>query len=76
MMQSQRSWSQRTAYCVIAIYIKCPESANPLRQKVNDCLSRAWWGGGSRDWVVKSQWDRASFGDDGNVLKLVMVMHE
>ena len=68
LMLSERTQKQKTTYCDF-ILMKCPEEANPQRQKVD-----YWLSGSSGKWGVTANRYQISFKGDENVLKLIVVM--
>ena len=71
IMRSQRTQSYKVTYTLFkSIYMKCPEQANPLRQKADVCLPGA---GRRKERAVTVNGYRFFFGGDENVLQLVVI---
>lgn len=71
MLLSERSQSTGDHVPYDSLYTKYPEQADPERQKEEEWLPGAGDGWGRR---VTASGDEVSFGNDGNILKLIAVI--
>lgn len=69
VMQSDTRQTQKATHCGV-IYMASPEQEGPQRQKLDELLPGAGWGGGTGRIVVTANRDEPSFWSGGHVLEV------